>query len=91
MVTTLLWDNGQAAPTLTVTIDPGYGRTSPTRVPGDSGPLGPGVVAGIVVVSVLVAICVVTAAALHQSWCMKPECKACHILRCGRRKPQKGT
>jgi len=91
MGTSLLWDNGQAAPTLTVSIGSGYGRTPRKKVPGDPGSLSPGVIGAIVVVSVLVVICVVTAATLHLSWCTKAECKACHILRCGRGKPQKGT
>jgi len=89
--TTILWDNGQAAPTVTVTVDSGYGRTPRKKVAGDSGSLAPGVIGAIVVVSVLVVICLVTAAALHRSWCMRPECTACLILRCGRRKPQTGT
>ena len=88
--TTLLWDNGQAAPTLTVTIDPGYGRTPRRRVAGDHGSLRPAIIGTIVVVLVLVVVCVVAAATLHRLWCMKPGCGVCLILRCGRRKPQKG-
>jgi len=91
MATSLIWDNGQAAPTLTVTIDPGYKGPPRKKVPGDPNPLTPGVIGGIVAVAVLVVVCAVTAAALHRLWCKKSECKACLIFRCGRRKPQKGT
>lgn len=87
--TSLIWDNGQAAPTLTVTINQGYGGI-PRKKDGVSGLMRPGVIGAIVAVSVLVVICMVTAATLHRLWCMKPDCKACLIFRCGRRKPQKG-
>ena len=55
-------------------------------VSGGQKPLSPGIVGGIV----LVAVCVVAAGVLHQFWCKNLECKACLILRCGRRKLQKG-
>ncbi|KAF9646228.1 hypothetical protein BDM02DRAFT_3130526 [Thelephora ganbajun] len=89
VATTLLWDNGQAAPTMTVTINPGRTQIS-SKVAEHSNSLGPGVIGAIAVVSVLVVICVVTAAILHRSWCMNPRCRACLILRCGRRKPRQG-
>jgi len=55
-------------------------------VSGGPKPLSPGIVGGIV----LVVVCVVAAGVLHQFWCKNLECKGCLILKCGRRKLQKG-
>lgn len=90
MDTTLLWDDGQAAPTLTVTINSGHTGIPKKKVAGDTHSLSPGIIGAIVAVSVLAAVCMVTAATLHRSWCMNPRCKVCLVLRCGRRKAQKG-
>jgi len=90
VITTLLSDDRQAAPTPRVTIHPGYTRT-PRKVAEDSDSLSPVIIGVIAAVSALAVICVVTAAFLHQLWCKNPGCKACLIFTCGRRKPQKGT
>ena len=88
MATTLYWDDGEAAPTMTATMDPEYTQTTQKTAAGD--PVGPGVIGAIAVVSTLVVICMVVAAVLHQLWCMNPGCRACFILRCGRRKSHEG-
>lgn len=86
-LTTSLPNNGQASPTVTVTL-----HAEETQVAQKaSNLLTPGIIGAITVVSVLVAICAVVAATLHLSWCMNPRCGVCRVLRCGRRKLQNGT
>lgn len=91
-VTTLRLENSVTPPTMTVTLNDS-GHTEPVGKDSAKGSnsLGTGVTAAIAVVSVLVVICVATAAKLHLWWCMNLRCKVCLIVRCGRRKPRKGA
>ena len=89
-VATLLWDDNQALHALTAMIEQGDTETIQKRAAGDSDSLSPGVIGAIAVVSLLMAVCMATAAILHRLWCMNPRCKACRILRCERWKPLKG-
>ena len=77
------------SPTMTVTINPGQTDSSGNNDAGSPNSLSSGVTAGIAVVSVLVVICVVTAAILHVWSCRNPGCKVRLIVRCGKRKPPK--
>lgn len=88
-ITTLRLEESTTPPTMTVTISSGHAEPSGGSSTGGSAPLGSGVTAAIVVVSVLVGLCAVVAARLHLWWCAELECRVCVILTCGRRKPQK--
>jgi hypothetical protein len=88
---TLLLEESSAPPPMTVTLGSGRSEPSGKNSAGGSNTLGSGVTAAIAVVSVLVVICVAAAARLHLWWCTSLECKLCLILRCGRRKDEKGV
>lgn len=73
--------------------DPAPKGTAPRTLTAAGNPdsLSPGVIGAVVTVPVLVVICMVAAATLHQLRCMNPRCKVCCVLRCRRRKPRNGT